>query len=381
MEQMKQLLRQALEEGAWGMSSGLIYPPGSFSDREEMIDLCRVVKDYGGVYHSHVRGQSDTLIAAIQEGIEVAQASGVALHIHHHNGIGDRNAPKVMFTLSMIEEAIGKGMNITLDMYPYLAGQGGLGLFIPLWVHEGGPEALVERLRDHEARKRIKREMIEPGLVPGYQSYVRDLGGAECWDRIMICECSSEKNKGLAGKSIQEAKPDWQDPFEFVFDLLIEEKGDVPVVIPIAVQIDDTYLQMVLRHPVTMVGSDGYALAPYGVLGEGKPHPRSYGAFPRFLGRYVREKRLCTWQEAVRKMTSLPADFLGLKDRGRIKEGMAADIVIFNPETVIDRATFSDPHQYPKGIEYVITNGTIVIQQEKHTGALSGKILRHSRAN
>jgi N-acyl-D-amino-acid deacylase len=130
-----------------------------------------------------------------------------------------------------------------------------------------------------------------------------------------------------------------------------------------------------------MVGSDGYALAPYGVLGEGKPHPRSYGAFPRFLGRYVREKRLCTWQEAVRKMTSLPADFLGLKDRGRIKEGMAADIVIFNPETVIDRATFSDPHQYPKGIEYVITNGTIVIQQEKHTGALSGKILRHSRAN
>jgi len=378
LNKMKEVLEEAFNSGAWGMSSGLIYPPGSFSDEEELTELCKLVKKYDGVYHTHMRGQGDRVIAATLEALRVAEKSGVPLHILHHKGMGDLNSAKVMFTLSMIENAIVKGMDITLDMYPYSAGQGGLAMFLPPWVHEGGSKELVKRLKDRNLRERIKREMVEPGLVPGFQSYARELGWDNCWDKVMICECSSGKNKDLSGKSVAEAKPNWQDSFEFVFDLLIEEEGDVSVVIPDVINLDDKYLQIVLRHPITMFGSDGYALAPYGLLCKGTPHPRSYGTFPRVLGRYVRQRRLFTWQEAVRKMTSLPAHFLGIRDRGAIEEGMYADIVIFDPKTVIDRATFSNPHQYPEGIEYVIVNGTIVIRGEKHTGLLPGKVLRHN---
>jgi N-acyl-D-amino-acid deacylase len=193
---------------------------------------------------------------------------------------------------------------------------------------------------------------------------------------VLICECKSDQYRHLAGKSISRAKPDWQDPFAFVFDLLIAEGGDVPVVIPDVIDLDDTYLQMVLRHPVSMFGSDGYALAPYGILGEGVPHPRSYGTFPRILGHYVRERKLFSWQEAIRKMTSMPAAYLGLTDRGVIAEDMWADIMIFDLERIIDLATFADPHQYSEGIAYVITNGTVVVEGPNHTGALPGRVLR-----
>ena len=377
LARMKEVLEEALDSGAWGMSAGLIYPPGSFSSTEELIELCKVVERHNGVFHIHMRGQGDRLIAATMEALEIAERAGVPLHILHHKGMGDSNAPKIMFTLSLIEEAITRGVNVTLDMYPYPAGQGGLAMFLPLWVHEGGPKALIERLKDHALREKIKREMMEPELVPGYQSYARELGWNDCWGKVLICDCKSEKNKGLIGKSIAEAKPDWQEPVDFVMDLLIEEEGDVPVVIPDFINVGEKYLEIVLRHPITMFGTDGYALAPYGPFGGGVPHPRSYGAFPRILGRYVRQKRLFTWHEAIRKMTTLPARFLGIRDRGEIKEGAYADVVIFDPNSVIDRATFSDPHQYPEGIKYVITNGTIVIRDGEHTGALPGKVLRH----
>jgi N-acyl-D-amino-acid deacylase len=312
------------------------------------------------------------------EAIDIAKKSDVPLHILHHKGMGDANAAKVEFTLSMIDDANNQGMNITLDMYPYLAGQGGLAMFLPTWVHEGGVGKLIERLKDQKLRKKIKYQMVEPELITGYQSYTRELGWQTCWDKILICNISSKKNKSLIGQSIAEVKPDCKDPMEFVFDLLIDEQGDVAVVIPDLIDIDDRYFQMVIRHPITMFGSDGYALATYGSLGEGVPHPRSYGSFPRVLGRFVRQRRLFTWKEAIRKMTYLPAKFLGIKDRGIIKEGMYADIVIFNPETVIDNSTFSKPHQYPTGINYVITNGTVVIQESKHTGKLPGRVLRHN---
>lgn len=376
LDTMKQVLQESLDAGAWGMSIGLIYPPASFSDRNELIELLKVVARKGGVHHAHIRGQGETLIAAVQEAIDVSEAAGAPLHIHHHKGMGDANAPKVIITLAMIEEAISRGVRVSMDMYPYLAGQGGLAMFLPLWVHEGGSSKLIERLQDSALRQRIKREMLEPGLVPGYQSYVRDLGFPKCWDHVLICECKSDQCRHLAGKSISQAKPDWQDPFAFVFDLLIAEGGDVPVVIPDVIDLDDTYLQMVLRHPVSMFGSDGYALAPYGILGEGVPHPRSYGTFPRILGHYVRERKLFSWQEAIRKMTSMPAAYLGLTDRGVIAEGMWADILIFDPERIIDLATFVDPHQYSEGIAYVITNGTVVVEGPNHTGTLPGRVLR-----
>jgi len=377
LDQMKTLLQEAFDAGVWGMSTGLIMPPGSSSKAEEIVELCKLVSKNGGVYHTHIRGQGDRLLSAIIEAIDTAKKAEVSLHILHHKGMGDANAAKVELTLMMIDDAIDQGMNITMDMYPYLSGQGGLAMFLPYWAHEGGAEKLVERLKDQKLRKKIKYQMIEPELIPGYQSYVRELGWKTCWDKILICNITSKKNKGLIGKSIAQAKPEHQDPIEFVFDLLIEELGDVPVVIPDLINIDDSYLQMMFRHPNTMFGSDGYSLAAYGPLGEGVPHPRSYGSFPRVLGRFVRQRRLFTWKEAIRKMTYLPAKFLGIKDRGLIKEGMYADIVIFDPETVIDNSTFSKPHQYPTGINYVITNGTIVIQESKHTGKLPGRVLRH----
>jgi len=377
LDKMKVLLQESFDAGVWGMSTGLIMPPGSSSKPEEIVELCKVVSENGGVYHTHIRGQGDRVLSAAMEAIDTAKKADVPLHILHHKGMGDANAAKVELTLAMIDDGIEQGMNITMDMYPYLAGQGGLAMFLPYWVHEGGEEKIVERLKDKKLRKKIKCQMIEPELLPGYQSYVRELGWKTCWDKILICNITSKKNKDLIGKSIAQAKPEHKDPIEFIFDLLIEEMGDVPVVIPDLINVDDRYFQMMFRHPNTMFGSDGYSLATYGSLSEGVPHPRSYGSFPRVLGQFVRQRRLFTWKEAIRKMTCLPAKFLGINDRGLIKEGMCADIVIFNPETVIDNSTFSDPHQYPTGIDYVIVNGIIVIQESEHTGELSGRVLRH----
>jgi len=377
LKKMKGLTQEAFDAGVWGFSTGLIMPPGSSSGTEEIIALCKVVAQRKGVYHTHIRGQGDRLLSAIIEAIDIAKKADVPLHILHHKGMGDANAAKVELTLAMIDDAISQGMNITMDMYPYLAGQGGLAMFLPYWVHEGGSEKLVERLKDRELRKKIKCQMVEPELIPGYQSYARELGWKTCWNKILICNTTTEKNANLVGKSIAEAKPNNQDPIEFLFDLLIEEEGDLPVVIPDLIDIDDRYFQMVIRHPNTMFGSDGYALANYGALGKGVPHPRSYGSFPRILGRFVRQRRLFTWKEAIRKMTYLPAKFLGIEDRGLIKEGMYADIVIFNPETIIDKSTFDHPHQYPDGIHYVIVNGEIVIKDSSHSGKLAGKVLRY----
>jgi N-acyl-D-amino-acid deacylase len=373
---MKELLQESFDAGVWGFSTGLNMPPGSSSKQEEIVELCKVVNQNNGVYHTHIRGQGDRLLSAVIEAIETAKQSEVPLHILHHKGMGDANAAKVEFTLSMIDDEIDNGMNITMDMYPYVAGQGGLAMFIPFWAHVGGTKKLIERLQDRQLRKKMKWQMVEPELFPGYQSYTRELGWKTCWDKILICDSSSEKYQDIAGKSIAEAMPEGVDPLDFVFNLLIDEQGDVPVVIPDLIDTDDRYLLMVLQHPNTMFGSDGYSLATKGILAGGFPHPRSYGTFPRILGNYVRQRRLFTWKEAVRKMTYLPAMYLGITNRGVIKENTYADIVIFNPETVIDNSTFSNPHQYPSGIEYVITNGAITINRGEHTGALEGRVLR-----
>ncbi|MGV9205828.1 MAG: N-acyl-D-amino-acid deacylase family protein [Promethearchaeia archaeon] len=374
LNEMKELLRKNFKHGVWGMSTGLIYPPGSFAETNEIRELCKIVEAEDGVHHAHIRGQGGRMISAIKEVLNIVKETDVSLHILHHKGMGDNNASKVKYTLSMIDDLITEGKDITLDMYPYTVGQGGLAMFLPSWVQEGGSSKLVERLKDSENREKLKRQMREPQLIEGYQSYASDLGWEKCWDHIIICRAS--ENEELAGKSIAEAKPKGQDPAEFVFDLLIQEGGEVTVIIPDMIDIDDKYLQMVLRHPNCMFGSDGYALAPYGEFSEGLPHPRSYGAFPKVLSEFIRERRLFSWEEGIRKMTSLPAQFLGIENRGIIKEGYYADIVLFDPKTVLDKATFMGPHKYPEGINYVIVNGTITIKDGKHTGALTGKVLR-----
>lgn len=378
LNEMKDILQDSFDAGVWGLSTGLNMPPGSFSETEEIVELCKVVSQNNGVYHTHIRGQGDRLLSATMEAIEIAKRSGVPLHILHHKGMGDANAAKVEITLALIDEAIADGLNITMDMYPYLAGQGGLAMFFPFWVHEGGTARMLERLKDKQLRKKIKYQMIEPELLPGYQSYSRELGWKTGWDKVLICNVNSEENKGLVGLSIAQAKPEGMDPIDFLFELIIQEKGDIPVVIPDVVNIDDRYFQMMIRHPNTMFGSDGYALADYGILGEGVPHPRSFGSFPRILGQFVRQRRLFTWKEAIRKMTYLPARFLGINDRGLLKEGMYADIVIFDPETITDNSTLADPVKYPSGINLVIVNGSVVVEEGKHSGQLAGSVLNHN---
>jgi len=368
LEQMKRILAQAMKEGAFGMSTGLIYPPSCYADTKELVELARVVAEYGGIYATHIRGEGATLIQAVREAIEIGEKAGVPVEISHHKASGRANWGRVRQTLRMMEEARERGVDVTCDVYPYTAGSTGLDALLPAGAYEGGVEKLLERLRDPEARRKIREEMMR-----SWEDRGPDTLGAPEWSCIMISYCRGHPE--LEGRTIEEiARERNVDPFDLVFDLLIEEEASVGIVLFTMCEED---MRRVLVHPLSMIGSDSSARAPYGVLGKGKPHPRTYGTFPRILGRYVREERLLTLEEAIRKMTSLPAQKLGLRDRGVIHEGAWADLVILDPERVIDQATYQDPHRYPVGIEYVLVNGVIVIEREKHTKALPGRVLRH----
>jgi N-acyl-D-amino-acid deacylase len=366
LEEMKKILAQAMEDGAFGMSSGLIYPPSCYADTEELVELAKVVAGYGGIYASHIRGEGFTLTNAVMEAIEIGERASVPVEISHHKASGKANWGKVKQTLRMMEEARERGGNVTCDVYPYTAGSTGLDALLPPTAYEGGVEKLIERLRDPETRGKIKEEMTRTSEEGG-----PDRLGRPKWDTIIISYCKGHPD--LEGKTVKEiAKEKSVDPFEFVFDLLIEEKASVGIVLFTMCEEDMRY---VLRHRLSMVGSDSSARAPYGVLGKGKPHPRTYGTFPRILGRYVREGEILTLENAIRKMTSAPAQKLKLEDRGLIRESMWADIVVIDPKKVIDQATYQEPHQYPKGIGYVVVNGELVIEQGEHTKALSGRVL------
>ena len=368
LEEMRRVLAKALEEGAFGLSSGLIYPPGCYANTKELIELCKVVARYGGLYSSHIRGEGERLIDSVKEAIKIGEKAKVPVEISHHKAGGKANWGKVKRTLRMMEKAREKGVEVTCDVYPYLAGSFGLDAMLPPNVHEGGVEKLIERLKDEKTRQRLRREMTEG--IEGWASPLK-AGG---WDTTMIAYC--EGHPEFEGKTVLEITQSKEiDPFDFVFDLLIEEKVSVSVVRFLMCEKD---MRTVLKHPVSMIGSDSSARVPYGVLGKGKPHPRSYGTFPRVLGRYVREEGVLTLENAIRKMTSLPAQKLRLRDRGLIREGMWADITIFNPKEVIDTATYSAPHQYPTGIEYVLVNGKVVIDGGEHTGELPGQALHRS---
>ena len=367
LNEMKELVAQAMEDGAFGMSTGLFYSPGGFADIAEVTELCKVVAKYGGIYTSHIRGEGDPLIEAVAEAIEIGEKANIPVHISHHKACGIENWGKVKKTLGMMEEARSRGLDVTCDVYPYTACGTDLVSMIPNWAHEGGVDKLRERLRDLRIRERIKKEMLD-GL-PSWESSVKQSG----WGRIKVI--GWKEHKEFEGKSLAEiAELKGVDPFDLTFDLIIKKES--PELVDLAMTEEDVCA--VIKHPLSMVGSDGWALAPYGVLGESKTHPRSYGTFPRILGKYVREEKVLTIENAVRKMTSLPAQKLGLKDRGILREGMWADVVVFDPKRVVDEATYEDPHRYPEGIEYVLVNGEIVVDIGEHTGALPGKVLRPS---
>ena len=368
LEEMKQVLAQAMKDGAFGMSTGLIYPPSCYADTEEIIELCKVVASYGGFYASHIRGEEHQLLTSVREAIEIGEKAKFSVEISHHKASGKANWGKVKESLKIMEEARNRGIDVTCDVYPYTAGSFGLDSLLPPHAHEEGVEKLIEKLKNPEFRQKLKDEMKKG--TDNWRSAAEVLG----WDNIMIAYCKGHPE--YEGKTISEiVKEKNIDPFDFVFNLIIEETASVSVVL---FSMSEEDMKTVLKSSFSMVGSDSSARATYGILSAGKPHPRAYGTFPRVLGRYVREEKILTFQEAIRKMTSFPAQKLGLKDRGLIREGMWADIAIFNPEKIIDKATFTNPHQYPEGIEYVIVNGKIVIEKGKHTKEKPGKILRKS---
>jgi len=361
MKRMNRLLQEHLNAGVLGMSSGLIYTPGCFAREEELISLCRRVAIYNGVYSTHMRDEGDHLLEAVDEAIRIAEKSHVSLHISHLKMAYPRNWPKVHAVLSKISEMEKKGLKILADRYPYIATSTLLSVFIPPWAKRGTIEEYLKRLRDPHSYEKICEH------VKKQEEKI------ESWEKIRVSSVLKEKNKRFIGKTIHEAAREVEkEPSRFIVDLLCEE--DQVEMINFSLN-EDNFKQIIL-HPLVVVASDGWALAPYGMLGNGKPHPRSYGTFPRMLGKYAREEGIMTLGEAIQKMTSTTAKKFGLKWRGWVREGFYADLVIFDPDKVIDKSTWENPHQYPDGIQYVIVNGRIVIQEGEHTGLLPGKILK-----
>ncbi len=364
LKKMKDVLERSMADGSFGLSTGLEYAPGSYASTAELIELNKVVAKNGGIYATHIRSEDDLVEEAIREALRICKETDVSLQISHLKACNKSNWNKVDHILEMIHTAAESGMPVKADRYPYIAYGTGLTIFLPLWFRQGSREEILARFNDNTLIPRIKEYVENRG---------QSIGG---WDRVMISSCFTEKNKRLEGKTIYACAVEaGTTPFEFIRNILLEEKNRVQI---IGYAMDENNLKKVLSSSFVMIGSDGTAVAPYGKLAEGKPHPRFYGTFPRVLGKYSREEKLFDLPVAIQKMTSMPATKLDLHKRGLIAKDYYADIVVFNPETVIDNATFVDPHQFPSGIEYVIVNGKVTVKNGNHTGVLAGSILRHN---
>ena len=369
LEKMRQYTAEAMKSGAYGISTGLIYPPGIYAETEEIIELAKVAAQYNGVYDSHIRGEGKTLMKALEEALEIGYKANIPVQISHHKIASQTIWGSSVQTLEMFEKAREKGLDVTLDQYPYKAGSTSLMTLLPPWAHDGGREKALERLRDPDLRARMKKEIKEG--IEGWENFAGELG----WENVYVTSVISEENKHLEGLNMVDIskKRGAKDEFTALYELLLEEKGAAGMVIFYG---DEDDVKRIMKHPLHMVGTDAGCCTVEGPFCRGKPHPRHYGTYPKILGRYVREEGTLTWIEAIRKMTSFPAQRFGILDRGLLRPGMWADITIFNPETVIDRATYKDPHMFPAGIPYVIVNGGLTISEGKYTGNRSGITLR-----
>ena len=370
LKQMKMYVHEAMKSGAFGMSTGLIYTPQVYAKTEEIIELAKVVAEYGGLYFSHIRGEGATVVKAVEELIQIVEKSGCSGgQVAHHKVSGKLNWGKSIETLHLMKKANEKGLNITCDQYPYNRSMTSLITILPPWVHIGGIEKILERLEDSDVLKRIRNDITQ-----GIQDWenLMALGG----DNIYISSVKTDQWKDIEGKSIREITKlkNKQDDLTTALDLIREENGEVTIVIE---GMQEEEIRRIMTSKFTMIGTDGWGVAPTGILGHGKPHPRFYGTFPRVLGRYVREEGLLSLEDAIRKMTSFPAQKLGLHYRGIIRENMWADIVVLDPNEVIDRATYENPHQFPEGIKHVIINGELLVEDEQQSEKLPGRILKH----
>jgi len=363
ISQMQNLLRECLDQGACGLSTGLIYPPCCYAEMEELEALCRVIAEYGAPLVIHQRSEGDEILESMQELISMMKRVGGHLHFSHFKVCGQDNWHKLPEMLQMIDEARRDGLEVTFDQYPYTAGSTMLSAILPPWAHDGGTEAMLKRLADPALRRRMIEEMAT-GLK-GWDSISRWAG----WDGIIVTSVVSAEKQYCVGKTIRQiAEMEGRTDFaETALDLILHERNGVGM---IDFVMDEACVKAIMAHPAGTVGSDG-------LLG-GKPHPRAYGTFPRILGRYVREESVTSLEEMIRRMTSQPARIIGLQDRGIIREGLAADLVLFDPERILDQATFENPCQYSLGVETVIAGGQIVVHKGEVYRKPAGKVLRRS---
>ncbi len=362
LRQMKELLADAMEHGAMGMSTGLFYVPGIFTPTEEIIELSRVAAGYGGIYISHMRDEVGGLLDSVDETIRIGVEAGIPVQITHHKAMGAGNRGASARTLALVDAARARGVDVTMDHYPYTASQTSIAALVPQWAQEGGSEALIDRWEDPAVRPSIREGIVDRIL--------NDRGGGDPANvAISLCVWDPSINgKTLAEITVERGlEPSPQNAADVVMDII---RGGGAQAVYHAMFEED--VERIMQHPATAIGSDG----PLSVFGAGTPHPRQYGTFARVLGRYVRERGILSLEEAIRKMSSATAQRLGIRDRGLIREGYYADIAVFDADEIRDRATFEDPHQYAEGVEFVLVNGTLVVDEGTHTGARPGQVIR-----
>jgi N-acyl-D-amino-acid deacylase len=376
MKVMMRLVREAMESGAFGLSFGLVYPPGMYASTQELIELCRVIRPFGGLFACHIRGSSTLLLDAVSEIVQIGETTGVSVQHSHNEAFGEKHFSKIEKTLLLESQARERGIDIAFDVFPYTAAATNMLANYPPWTLEGGIHEFVRRMKDPKTREAVRNEVetTVPAWPPWTKSgWAHNLVAAAGWENISISNLYHERNRRFIGMSMPAvARITGKSAFDALTDLMIEEEGLVSQLIfgCSGGREDEEWLEALIRHPLGAVSTDAVDAQ------KGLPHPAAYGAYPRVLGRYVREKGVLSLQEAIRKMTSLPASRLALKDRGRLARGMKADIVVFDPRTTRDRATYDQPRQLSAGIEHVLINGQQVVDQGNYNGRLAGTVLR-----
>lgn len=365
---MKALVDRAMQEGALGVGASLIYVPASFSSTEELIELCKVAAKYDGIYTAHIRSEGQGLLEAIDETVRIARESGIRAEIYHLKASGEMNWPKMAQAIERIEKARHAGVHLTADMYPYIAGATGLDAAMPPWVQEGGLDAWVERLKQPDVRARVAKEMRT--ISPDWESLYEGAGNPS---RLLFIGFRNPALKPLTGKTLaQVAQMRGTSPEETAMDLVVEDHSRVDTAYFL---MSEENVRLGLRQPWVSIGSDAPSMAPEGVFLEKSTHPRAYGAFARFLGHYARDQKLVPLADAIRRITRQPAENFRLEHRGCLETGCFADVVVFDPATIIDHATFEKPHQYATGVQHVFVNGVQVLKDGEHTGAKPGRVV------
>lgn len=371
VRRMREAVEQAMRQGALGVASSLSGPPGSWIDTDTLVAMCQAAAPYGGIYSTHIRTEGDGVFEAVEEALDIGRRAGVPVDIIHLKIADHKLWGRMPELVARITAARQGGQDVQANVYPYRAGQNNLATIVPPWAHEGGSTELVRRLQDPGLRSRLEREILNG--IPGsnWYNHYTATGG---WEGMLLVSLSNSEYKRFEGRRMNDViQTLGRDPIDVLFDLLVNNGGSVPTVYFHHSEEDMRYA---LRQPFVSVGSDGTAVKAEGPLARGNPHPRYYGTFPRVLGRYVREHRLLSLEEAVRKMTSANMAKVRQYDRGLLRPGLYADVTIFDPAAVIDHATFEKPHQYATGIEYVVVNGDVVLDRGRHTRARPGVILR-----